>query len=83
MNDFLADCRRMRGLYFEVMFPTAAAAAGGRLLSLDRVGEYLAHVRYRPEWSSEELRSAISQGINLIHPVKGEVFEHAPKIVIP
>jgi hypothetical protein len=83
MNDFLADCRRMRGLYFEVLFPTAAAAAGGRLLSLDSVGEYLAHVRYRPEYSSEELRSAISQGLKLIHPLKDEVFEQALTTITP
>lgn len=83
MDDFIADCHRMRGLYFEIMFPTAAAAVGGRLVSLDHVGEYLSHVRYRPVWSSEELRSAISQGIKLIHPVKDEVFEQALRLVAP
>jgi hypothetical protein len=81
INDFIADCHRMRGLYFEIMFPTAAAAVGGRLISLDIVSEYLSRVRYRPEWSSEELKLAISQGIKLIHPLKDEVFEQALGLV--
>lgn len=72
---FVSDCERMQGLYFEVMFPTAASAVGAKLLSLDTCSSFLNHVRYQPEYSVEELESAAAVGAKVVHPVKGDVLQ--------
>ncbi len=66
----LQECLKMDGLYFELMFPTAAAAAGGRLLSLDQVSDHLKHVVYRPEHTSGDVERIRQAGYSLVHPVK-------------
>ena len=68
----IEQCRLMNGLYFEVMFPTAAARTGARLLSMDSISDYLSDVRYRPFHSAADAAQAAASGIHLIHPVRNE-----------
>jgi hypothetical protein len=67
---FLEECSLMQGTYFEIMFPTAAASAGGRLLSMDSVSGYLDAVRFRPEYRLTDLSDLARSGKMVCHPVK-------------
>jgi hypothetical protein len=76
LGRMIDQCRRMKGLYFEVMFPTAAARAGACLLSMDSVSDYLSEVRYRPIHSISDAERKVAAEVYLIHPVKsGDLME--------
>jgi hypothetical protein len=64
--------KRWKGLYFEIMFPSAAFAAGARMLSFDQICDDLKHVVYRPEHTSEDVAILIENGCSMAHPVKPE-----------
>ena len=70
LGAMIEECQRMKGLYFEVMFPTAAARAGAPILSIDLISDYLAKVRYRPFQSIDEVMRATASDIHLVHPVR-------------
>lgn len=72
LGGVIEHCRRMKGLYFEVMFPTAAAMAGARMLGMDTLSDYLSDVRYRPFHSIADAIHASAEGNHLIHPVRNE-----------
>jgi len=71
LRGMIEQCHHMKGLYFEVMFPTAAAQAGARLRSMDSISDYLSAVRYRPFHSVSDAVRTAAAGVHLIHPVKG------------
>ena len=71
LHQSIAECRKMRGLYFEVMFPTAAASTGARLLSMDMVSDYLEHIRYRPFFTMQDVKNLESKNVFMIHPCNG------------
>ena len=75
-STFLAEmiryCQLVDSLYFEVMIPTAALAAGCVPLSMDAVSPYLGAVRYRPFHTLEECRQLAGTGGWLAHPLKGQ-----------
>lgn len=62
--------KKWKGLYFEIMFPSAASAAGARMLSFDQICDDLKHVVYRPEHTTDDVSSLISNGCRMAHPVK-------------
>jgi hypothetical protein len=63
-------CKLLEGLYFEVMFPTAAIAAGCTPLSIDAVSDCLSTVRYRPHYTLADVQTARLKH-RLLHPLKG------------
>jgi hypothetical protein len=78
--DMLRLCERMKTLYFEVMFPTAAIASGCAPLSIDSVSDYLKSVRYRPFFDINNISHLEQNGTQLVHPVKGsELLEYLNK----
>lgn len=76
LKAFAEDCKKMKGLYFEVMFPTAAEAVGAKMLSLNSCGKLMSHVRYRPEYLAHELEEVINAGANMVHPVKKDALNY-------
>lgn len=72
LGGMIEQCRKMKGLYFEVMFPTAAARAGGRLLSMDSVSDYLSDVRYRPFHEIDNALRLARSGVFLVHPLSND-----------
>jgi hypothetical protein len=72
LGRMIEQCRELKGLYFEVMFPTAAARAGGRLLSMDSVSDYLSEVRYRPFHEIDNALRLAHSGVWMIHPLRND-----------
>jgi hypothetical protein len=72
IGSMIHECQKMRGLYFEVMFPTAAARAGSRLLSMDSVSDHLSEVRYRPFHEIDNALRLARSGVYLIHPMSND-----------
>jgi hypothetical protein len=79
IDAMIHECEKMKGLYFEVMFPTAAATAGGKLFSIDSHSEILETVRYRPFYSLADINALQQTQCKLIHPVKGDTLLEAIK----
>ena len=81
LTAMLAECRKMEGLYFEVMFPSAAHAAGGKLLSVGHVCDALREVRYRPFHELHNLELLIESNRPMAHPVKGSTILEAIQLI--
>lgn len=78
----LVECRKMEGLYFEVMFPSAAHAAGGNLLSLGHACEALRDVRFRPFHELAAIKNLLRENGPMAHPVKGETLIEAINLIL-
>jgi len=79
IDAMIKQCEKTKGLYFEVMFPTAAYAAGGQLLSIDTNSDILETVRYRPFYSIDDIIALQETKCTLVHPVKGDTLLKAIK----
>lgn len=70
---FEAFCRlshREVNCYLEIYLPTVLETMGFRGVNLAQIDVQFSGVRYRPEYTREELENAIRSGASFAHPVK-------------
>jgi hypothetical protein len=71
----LEHLQKLKKVYIEISVPTAAAATGAKMLSVDSCSSLFEHIRYKPVYQENELRKISSSAAYMVHPVKDDVME--------